>query len=107
MIEEAMSITLIIFVLVILLFGFDSAGHVKTRRNTITANGRTRDVRVLKSRRRLISTTSTSLWLTNSLNPAPSIKSGVFLISCLADQPRCHKSDNQDGQRTEHDESER
>jgi hypothetical protein len=32
MIEEAMSITAIIFVLVILLFGFDSAGQVKTRR---------------------------------------------------------------------------
>jgi hypothetical protein len=32
MIEEAMSITLIIFVLVILLFGFDSTGRVKTRR---------------------------------------------------------------------------
>jgi hypothetical protein len=31
-IEEAMSITPIIFVLVILLFGFDSAGQVKTRR---------------------------------------------------------------------------
>ena len=32
MIEEAMSITPIIFVLVILLFGFDSAGQIKTRR---------------------------------------------------------------------------
>jgi hypothetical protein len=32
MIEEAMSITLIICVLVILLFGFDSAGQVNTRR---------------------------------------------------------------------------
>ena len=32
MIEEAMSRTPIIFVLVILLFGFDSAGQVKTRR---------------------------------------------------------------------------
>jgi hypothetical protein len=32
MIEEAMSITLIICVLVILLFGFDSAGKVKARR---------------------------------------------------------------------------
>ena len=32
LIEQAMSITLIIFVLVILLFGFDSAGQVKTRR---------------------------------------------------------------------------
>jgi hypothetical protein len=32
MIEETMSITPIIFVLVILLFGFDSAGQVKTRR---------------------------------------------------------------------------
>jgi hypothetical protein len=32
MIEEAMSITPIIFVLVILLFGFDSAGQVKTSR---------------------------------------------------------------------------
>jgi hypothetical protein len=29
--EEAMSITPIIFVLVILLFGFDSPGQVKTR----------------------------------------------------------------------------
>jgi hypothetical protein len=32
MIEEAMSITLIICVLVILLFGFDSAGQIKARR---------------------------------------------------------------------------
>ena len=32
MIEEAMSITATIFVLVILLFGFDSAGQIKTRR---------------------------------------------------------------------------
>jgi hypothetical protein len=32
MIEEAMSITPIIFVLVILLFGFDSTGQVKSRR---------------------------------------------------------------------------
>jgi hypothetical protein len=32
MIEEAMSITPIIFVLVILLFGFDSAGQIETRR---------------------------------------------------------------------------
>jgi hypothetical protein len=32
MIEQAMSITPIIFVLVILLFGFDSAGQVKARR---------------------------------------------------------------------------
>ena len=32
MMEEAMSRTPIIFVLVILLFGFDSAGQVKTRR---------------------------------------------------------------------------
>jgi hypothetical protein len=31
MIEEAMSITLMIFVLVILLFGFDLTGQVKTR----------------------------------------------------------------------------
>jgi len=31
-IEEAMSITPIIFVLVILLFGFDSVGQAKTRR---------------------------------------------------------------------------
>ena len=31
MIEETMSITPIIFVLVILLFGFDSAGQVNTR----------------------------------------------------------------------------
>jgi len=30
--KEAMSLTPIIFVLVILLFGFDSAGQVKTRR---------------------------------------------------------------------------
>jgi hypothetical protein len=30
--EQAMSITPIIFLLVILLFGFDSAGQVKTRR---------------------------------------------------------------------------
>ena len=32
MTEEAMSITPIIFVLVILLFGFDSTGQVKSRR---------------------------------------------------------------------------
>jgi hypothetical protein len=32
MIEEAMSITPIVFVLIILLFGFDSTGEVKTRR---------------------------------------------------------------------------
>ena len=32
MIEEAMGMISIIFVLVILLFGFDSAGQVKTRR---------------------------------------------------------------------------
>jgi hypothetical protein len=32
MIEKTMSITPIIFVLVILLFGFDSTGEVKTRR---------------------------------------------------------------------------
>jgi len=32
MIEEAMSITPIIFLLVILLFGFDSTGQVKIRR---------------------------------------------------------------------------
>jgi len=32
MIEDAMSTTLIVFVLVILLFGFDSTGQVKTRR---------------------------------------------------------------------------
>ena len=32
MIEQAMSITPIIFVLVILLFGFDLTGQVKTRR---------------------------------------------------------------------------
>jgi multidrug efflux pump subunit AcrA (membrane-fusion protein) len=31
-IEEALSITLIILVLIILLFAFDSAGHVRTRR---------------------------------------------------------------------------
>jgi len=30
--EEAMSLTLIICVLVVLLFGFDSTGEVKTRR---------------------------------------------------------------------------
>jgi hypothetical protein len=30
--EEAMSITPIVFVLVILLFGFDSTGQIKTRR---------------------------------------------------------------------------
>jgi len=34
MMEEAMSLTPIIFVLVILLFGFDSAGQVKARRAT-------------------------------------------------------------------------
>jgi hypothetical protein len=32
MIEEAMSIMPIVFLLVILLFGFDSTGQVKTRR---------------------------------------------------------------------------
>ena len=32
MIEEAMSITPIVFVLIILLFGFDSTGEVHTRR---------------------------------------------------------------------------
>jgi hypothetical protein len=32
MIEEAMSTTPIVFVLIILLFGFDSTGQVKTRR---------------------------------------------------------------------------
>jgi hypothetical protein len=32
MIEEAMSITPIVFVLIILLFGFDSTGQFKTRR---------------------------------------------------------------------------
>jgi hypothetical protein len=32
--EEAMSITTIIFVLIILLFGFDSAEQVKSRRKT-------------------------------------------------------------------------
>ena len=32
MIEEAMNITLIVFVLVILLFGFDSTRRVKTRK---------------------------------------------------------------------------
>jgi hypothetical protein len=31
MIEEAMSITPIVFILVILLFGFDSTGQVKSR----------------------------------------------------------------------------
>ncbi len=37
MIEEAMSTTLIVFILIILLFGFDSTGQVKTAGNTITA----------------------------------------------------------------------
>jgi len=32
MIEEAMSTTSIVFVLIILLFGFDSTGQVNTRR---------------------------------------------------------------------------
>jgi hypothetical protein len=32
MMEEAMSITTIVFVLIILLFGFDSTGQVKTYR---------------------------------------------------------------------------
>jgi hypothetical protein len=32
MIEEAMGITLIVFVLIIVLFGFDSTGQVKIRR---------------------------------------------------------------------------
>jgi hypothetical protein len=32
MIEEAMSITPIVFILIILLFGFDSTGQVNTRR---------------------------------------------------------------------------
>jgi hypothetical protein len=32
MIEEAMSTTPIVFILVILLFGFDSTGQVKSRR---------------------------------------------------------------------------
>jgi len=32
MMEEAMSVTLIVFVLIIVLFGFDSAKQVKTRR---------------------------------------------------------------------------
>jgi hypothetical protein len=32
MIEKAMSATLIVFVLIILLFGFDSTGQVETRR---------------------------------------------------------------------------
>jgi len=49
MIEEAMSITPIIFVLVILLFGVDSPDRSTPAGNTITANDRTRDVRVLKS----------------------------------------------------------
>jgi hypothetical protein len=35
MIEEAMIITAIVFVLIILLFGFDSTGEVKTRRQHI------------------------------------------------------------------------
>ncbi len=35
MIEEAMSITPIIFVLLILLFGFDSTEQVKTRRKQL------------------------------------------------------------------------
>jgi hypothetical protein len=34
MIEEAMSITPIVFILIILLFGFDSTGQVNTRRKT-------------------------------------------------------------------------
>jgi hypothetical protein len=49
--QEAMSITPIIFVLVILLFGFDSAGQVRSAGNT--ANDHTRDVRLLKSQRRI------------------------------------------------------
>jgi len=32
MMEEAMSVTLIVFVLIIVLFGFDSAKQVKARR---------------------------------------------------------------------------
>jgi len=32
MIEEAMSTTLIVFILIILLFGFDATGQVKIRR---------------------------------------------------------------------------
>jgi len=37
MIEETMSTMTIVFVLIILLFGFDSTGQVKTARITITA----------------------------------------------------------------------
>jgi hypothetical protein len=37
MIEEAMSMTPIIFVLVIFLFGFDSAGNTRPDENAITA----------------------------------------------------------------------
>ena len=44
MIEEAMSITPIIFVLVILLFGFDSADRSRPTGNTTTANDRTREM---------------------------------------------------------------
>ena len=42
MIEEAMSITPIIFVLVILLFGFDSTGQVRTQ---LALKGRARTLR--------------------------------------------------------------
>ena len=38
MIEKAMSITPILFVLIILLFGFDSICQVEIPRDTITAN---------------------------------------------------------------------
>ena len=42
MIEEAMSITPIVFVLVILLFGFDSTGQVRTQ---LALKGRARTLR--------------------------------------------------------------
>jgi len=44
MIEEAMSITPIVFVLIILLFGFDSARTGRAGRKHLTANDRTRDI---------------------------------------------------------------
>jgi len=49
-----MTITPIVFILIIPLFGFDLTGHLGIpRRTTITANVRTRDIRVLKSQRRI------------------------------------------------------
>jgi len=72
------------------------------------ANDGTPDVRVLKSQRRIDINYVDELVVNEFFEPGPGpSKSGVFLISCLADQPRCHKSGNQDGQRTEHDEPER